>query len=52
MDESLNTLSGAVIGAAIEVHRVLVPGLLINFNVPVLIKGIRRRILSPQKSPL
>lgn len=44
-------LSNLIIGAAIEVHRHLGPGLLesayeecllINFNVPVLKQGIRR----------
>ena len=62
-----NRITQRVIGAAIEVHRVLGPGLLeeayqkalerefqlqripfgllMNFNVPVLTKGIKRRVL-------
>ena len=38
-------LSGKVIGCAIEVHRQLGPGLLINFNVPLLKEGIKKYIL-------
>ena len=38
-------LTRAIIGAAIEVHRVLGPGLLINFNVAVLKDGLVRRVL-------
>jgi hypothetical protein len=34
--------TGKVIGCAIEVHRVLGPGLLINFNVQRLADGIDR----------
>ena len=41
----LNSISDKIIGAAIEVHKELGPGLLINFNVDILKKGIRRRIL-------
>lgn len=37
-----NSLSDAIIGAAITVHRERGPGLLINFNVPLLMIGIRR----------
>ncbi|MBR2153875.1 MAG: hypothetical protein IJ901_04580 [Bacteroidaceae bacterium] len=42
--EYLNKLSESIIGAAIEVHKYLGPGLLINFNVPRLIDGIRRKV--------
>ena len=38
----INHLTGKVIGAAIEVHKTLGPGLLINFNVSVLKDGIKR----------
>jgi hypothetical protein len=38
-------LSHRVIGCAIEVHRVLGPGLLINFNVTKLKEGIKRFVL-------
>lgn len=38
----LNDLSHELIGAAIEVHRELGPGLLINFNVRKLVDGIER----------
>jgi hypothetical protein len=41
----LNKLTEQIIGAAIEVHKAVGPGQLINFNVPVLKDGIRRRIL-------
>jgi hypothetical protein len=41
-DAEESELTGLVIGAAEEVHRVLGPGLLINFNVPVLKDGIKR----------
>jgi hypothetical protein len=34
--------TGKVIGCAIEVHRVLGPGLLVNFNVQRLADGIDR----------
>jgi hypothetical protein len=43
-DKELDAFARAVIGAAIEVHRML--GLLINFNVPVLKNGIKRVALS------
>lgn len=39
---AMNELSGSIIGASIEVHKALGPGLLINFNVPVLIDGVER----------
>ncbi|HEY9676144.1 MAG TPA: hypothetical protein V6D11_32175 [Waterburya sp.] len=42
--EGMNELTGAVIGAAIEMTRYPL-GLLINFNVPLLKDGIRRIIL-------
>jgi hypothetical protein len=56
MKTPINQLTHEVIGASIEVHRKLGPGLLesayrwrvgllINFNVVVLKDGIRRRIL-------
>jgi hypothetical protein len=72
-----NDLTGAIIGAAIEVRRSLGPGLLesayfapihdaqwltylrlggwkigllINFNVPVLRQGIRRKVLGLEES--
>jgi len=38
--EDTNSLTGKIIGAAIEIHRSLGPGLL--FNVKVLKEGIRR----------
>ena len=38
-------LTEKIIGAAIEVHRALGPGLLINFNVAVLKNGIVCRVL-------
>lgn len=38
-------LSKKVIGCAIEVHRLLGPGLLINFNSLKLKDGIRRFVL-------
>ena len=37
-----DSLTGVIIGAAIEVHRGLGPGLPINFNVKLLKDGIRR----------
>ena len=37
----LNRLTQKIIGAAIEVHRHLGPGLLLNFNVKLLKDGIR-----------
>ena len=54
--DDINNLTGEVIGAAIEVHRILGPGLLENvyeqclcrelklrnFNVPLLKDGIKR----------
>lgn len=40
--ESLNRITESIIGAAIEVHRALGPGLLTNFNVKVLKDGIHR----------
>ncbi len=42
----LNRLTEKIIGAAIEVHRNLGPGLLINFNVKLLKDGIRRFIMT------
>jgi len=38
----INRLSSKIIGAAIEVHKALGPGLLLNFNVPVMRDGIVR----------
>ena len=38
-------LTFEIIGAAIDAHRVLGPGLLINFNVEALRHGIKRVIL-------
>ena len=38
-------LTEKVIGLAIEVHRALGPGLLLNFNTAVLNDGMRRRVL-------
>jgi len=38
----INKLSSHLIGAAIEVHKNLGPGLLLNFNVPVMKDGIVR----------
>ncbi|ADE55712.1 hypothetical protein Caka_2697 [Coraliomargarita akajimensis DSM 45221] len=38
-------LTETIIGAAIEVHRHWGPGLLMNFNVPVLKDGIKRVVL-------
>ena len=40
-----DTLTHNIIGAAIEVHRELGSGLLINFNVKILKDGIRRMII-------
>ena len=37
-----NDISGKIIGCAIEVHKVLSPGLLMNFNVVKLFNGIKR----------
>ena len=50
MDFQLNQLTHEIIGAAIEVHRSLGPGLLEsayrkNLNVEVLKSGIHRRIM-------
>lgn len=39
-------LSNQAIGAAIEAHKQLGPGLLINFNVLLLKSGIRRLVLN------
>lgn len=64
VDSPLNALTGQIIGAAIEVHRTLGPGLLestympclllgcpggllINFNVPKLIDGVKR-LMNPR----
>jgi hypothetical protein len=41
----INLLSKEIIGAAMQVHRALGPGLLINFNVNILQQGIRRVVL-------
>jgi hypothetical protein len=47
----INKTTEQIIGAAIEVHRVYLRigswkvGLIINFNVPILKNGIRRRVL-------
>ena len=41
----MNLLSKEIIGAAMQVHRALGPGLLINFNVTMLQHGIRRVVL-------
>ena len=38
----INELSSKIIGAAIEVHRTLGPGLILNFNVSVMRDGIVR----------
>ncbi len=40
--KSINSLSHELIGAAIEVHRELGPGLLLNFNVMKLVDGVER----------
>ena len=43
--EEYDILTSEIIGAAIEVHRADKKlGLLINFNVPVLKQGIKRKI--------
>jgi hypothetical protein len=43
-----NQVTESIIGCAIEVHRAMGPGLavglLINFNVPVLRRGLRRLV--------
>lgn len=39
------TLDYRILGCALEVHKALGPGLLMNFNVKVLKQGIRRVIL-------
>ena len=44
MNAPPNQITKQVIGAAIEVHRIV--GLRIDFNVPVLKDGIRRRVLN------
>ena len=38
----INELSSKIIGAAIEVHKTLGPGLLLNFNVALMKDGIVR----------
>jgi hypothetical protein len=38
----INELSSKIIGAAIEVHKTLGPGLLLNFNVVLMKDGIVR----------
>ena len=43
MDE-LNKITETVIGAAIEVHQHLGPGLLLNFNVKILKHGGTKRL--------
>ena len=42
-----NEITSAIIHSAIEVHRRLSPGLLINFNVTLLKTGIKRLINTP-----
>lgn len=39
-----NEIATKVIGFAIDIHKQLGPGLIINFNVTLLRKGIRRVI--------
>jgi hypothetical protein len=40
----VNDISGQVVDAALRVHSVLGPGLLINFNVAQLKNGIKRMV--------
>jgi hypothetical protein len=40
-----DSLSNRVLGCALEVHKALGPGLLINFSVPLLKQGIKRFVL-------
>jgi len=39
-----NEIANKIVGSALEVHRVLSAGLLINFNVALLKNGIKRVI--------
>lgn len=48
MKDELNKLTETIIGAAIEVHRMLGPGLL-EQNVTQLTDGIRRRVYGFEK---
>jgi hypothetical protein len=41
----LNELSREVVNAVFQVHKTLGPGLLVNFNVPVIKQGIKRIVL-------
>ena len=41
----INSLTQRIIGCAIEVHRALGPGLLLNFNSRLMKDGIARLIL-------
>lgn len=43
--KNINELTQKIIGCAIEVHRRLGSGLLINFNKELVSKGISRKIL-------
>ena len=43
--KATEAVATAVIDAAFKVHKTLGPGLLINFNTPLLKKGIKRIVL-------
>jgi hypothetical protein len=43
-------LPASIIGAAIEVHRILRPGL--NFHTPLLREGIKRVVLGLEELPI